>query len=109
MIDVPSGHPSQSGIARIGAQPIALAAVALVLVLTGAGSIALWRAATGTSTEPDRVISARQIQLRAAEGVRTTGREDQGAGADPARIDRPVAGAAGPGSGRQTPARGAAE
>jgi hypothetical protein len=67
MIDVPSGHPSQSGIARIGAQPIALAAIALVLLLTGAGSIALWRAATGTSTEPDRVMSARQIQLRAAE------------------------------------------
>jgi uncharacterized protein HemX len=67
MIDVTSGRPSQNGIARIGAQPIALAAIALVLVLTGAGSIALWRATAGTSTEPDRVISARQIQLRAAE------------------------------------------
>jgi uncharacterized protein HemX len=67
MIDVASGPTSQNGIARIGAQPIALAAIALVLVLTGAGSIALWRATTGTSTEPDRVISARQIQLRATE------------------------------------------
>src|ERR1700722_11849643 len=67
MIDVTSGRPSQNGIARIGAQPIALAAIALVLVLTGAGSIALWRATAGTSTEPDRVISTRQIQLRAAE------------------------------------------
>jgi hypothetical protein len=67
MIDVTSDDPRQNGIARIGSQPIALAAIALVLVLTGAGSIALWRATTGTSTEPDRVVSARQIQLRATE------------------------------------------
>ena len=67
MIEVLSGGQGNQRIARIGRQPIALAAVVLALMLIGAGSIALWRAATGTSTEPDRVISARQIQLRAAE------------------------------------------
>jgi hypothetical protein len=67
MIDVISDDQGKYHIARIGRQPIALAAVVLVLILTGAGSIALWRATAGSSTEPDRVISARQIQLRAAE------------------------------------------
>jgi hypothetical protein len=67
MIDVISDDRGNHRIARIGRQPIALTAVALVLLLTGAGSIALWRATAGGSTEPDRVISARQIQLRAAE------------------------------------------
>ena len=67
MIDVMSDDPAKNGIARIGRQPIVLAAVVLVLMLTGVGSIALWRAIAGGSTEPDRVISARQIQLRAAE------------------------------------------
>jgi hypothetical protein len=67
MIDVISDDQGKYHIARIGRQPIALAAVVLVLMLTGAGSIALWRATAGSSTEPDRVISARQIQLRAAE------------------------------------------
>jgi hypothetical protein len=67
MIDVMSDDPAKNDIARVGRQPIVLAAAVLVLMLTGAGSIALWRAIAGGSTEPDRVISARQIQLRAAE------------------------------------------
>lgn len=67
MIEVMSDDQGNHRIAHIGRQPIALAAVVLVLMLTGAGSIALWRAIAGSSTEPDRVISARQIQLRAAE------------------------------------------
>ncbi len=67
MIEVMSDDQGNHGIARIGQQPIGLAAVVLVLMLTGAGSIALWRATAGSSAEPDRVISARQIQLRAVE------------------------------------------
>jgi chromosome segregation ATPase len=67
MIEVMSDDQGNHRIARIGRQPIALAAVALVLMLTGAGSIALWRATAGSATEPDRVTSARQIQLRAAQ------------------------------------------
>ena len=52
---------------RIGSQPIALAAGALVLIVLGIGSIALWRAYTGNSPEPDRVVAARQLQARTAQ------------------------------------------
>jgi Sec-independent protein translocase protein TatA len=66
MIDVMSADARKNGVAPVGSQPIALAAVALVLMLLGAGSIALWRAVAGGSPETDRAIAARQIQLRAA-------------------------------------------
>jgi hypothetical protein len=56
-----------SGIARIGAQPIALAAAALVVILVGVGTIVLWRAYSGTSPEQDRTASARQLQARTAQ------------------------------------------
>jgi chromosome segregation ATPase len=59
--------PNAKTVARFGGQPIALAAVALVLLLVGAGSAALWRATSGTSPETDRVASVRQIQARAAQ------------------------------------------
>lgn len=65
MIDVTSADAAKNGIAPVGSQPIALAAVALVLVLLGVGSIALWRAVAGGAPETDRVVAARQIQLRA--------------------------------------------
>ena len=65
MIDVTSADAAKNG-APVGTQPIALAAAALVLLLLGAGSTALWRAAAGGSPEADRTTSARQIQLRAA-------------------------------------------
>jgi len=48
-------------------QPIAIGAVALVLVLFGIGSIALWRAFTGNAPETDRVVAARQLQVRTAQ------------------------------------------
>jgi len=41
--------------------------VALVLVLFGIGSIALWRAFTGNAPETDRVVAARQLQVRTAQ------------------------------------------
>ena len=53
--------------ARIGSQPVALAGIALVLILIGAGSIAAWRVSTGATPETERAISARQIQLRTTE------------------------------------------
>jgi uncharacterized protein HemX len=56
-----------NGIARIGSQPIALAAGALIVILLGVGSIALWRAYTGTSPEASRVVAARQLQARTAQ------------------------------------------
>ena len=54
-------------LARIGGQPIAVAAVALALVVIGIGSIALWRGYTGTAPETDRVVATRQLQARTAQ------------------------------------------
>jgi uncharacterized protein HemX len=51
---------------RVGSHPIALTAAALVVILLGVAGIALWRAYTGTSPEPDRVAAARQLQFRTA-------------------------------------------
>jgi hypothetical protein len=56
-----------NNLARIGSQPIALAAAILSIVVVGAASIALWRAYTGTSPELDRVAAVRQLQARAAQ------------------------------------------
>src|SRR5258708_17427641 len=67
MIAVTPDDAKSNGIARLGSQPIALAAAALIIVLVGAGSIGLWRAYTGTSPEQDRVVAARQVQARAAQ------------------------------------------
>ena len=58
---------SASPIARIGGQPIAVAAAALVIVVLGIGSIALWRSYTGTAPEADRVVATRQLQARTAQ------------------------------------------
>jgi len=67
MIELTSQNAKTGGIAHIGSQPIALAAAALVIMVVGAGSIALWRAYTGTSPEQDRVVAARQLQVRTAQ------------------------------------------
>ncbi|MDE5452445.1 hypothetical protein GWE18_06070 [Bradyrhizobium sp. CSA112] len=58
---------SASPIARFGGQPIAIAAAALVVVVLGVSSIALWRAYTGGAPETDRAVAARQLQARAAQ------------------------------------------
>ena len=58
---------SASPIARFGGQPIAIAAAALVIVVLGIGSIALWRAYTGTAPETDRAVAIRQLQARTAQ------------------------------------------
>jgi uncharacterized protein HemX len=67
MIEVTSDDRKTRGMGLIGAQPIALAAAALILMLLGVGGISLWRAYTGTSPEQDRIIAARQLQVRAAQ------------------------------------------
>src|SRR6266851_3260576 len=67
MMEFISRDARASGIAHIGAQPIALAAATLVVILVGVGSIVLWRAYTGTSPEQDRTTSTRQLQARTAQ------------------------------------------
>ena len=45
---------SASPIARLGKQPIAIAAAALVIVVLGVSFITLWRSYTGSAPETDR-------------------------------------------------------
>ena len=66
MIDLAREDPGQ-GPTRIGAQPIALAAATLLVILAAVAGIALWRAYTGTSPELDRAAAARRLQARAAQ------------------------------------------
>ena len=58
---------STSPLARFGGQPIAISAVALAIVILGIGSIALWRAFTGTAPATDRAAVVRQLQARTAQ------------------------------------------
>jgi len=67
MIEVSSDDARRGGLPYIGSQPIALAAGALLVIMLGIGSIALWRAYTGFSPEQERVTAARQLQARAAQ------------------------------------------
>ncbi len=67
MMEVTSNDAKANVVARIGSQPIALAAAALVIMVMGVGSVALWRVYTGTSPEQERVTSARQLQARTAQ------------------------------------------
>ena len=60
-------HSKNTGLTRIGSQPIALGAAIFVALVAGAVSIALWRNYTGTSPEPDRVVAVRQLQARTAQ------------------------------------------
>src|SRR6202140_183035 len=67
MIEGTSRDAKTYGVARIGSQPIALAARGLVIIVLGVGGIALWRAYTGNSPEQERIVAARQLQVRAAQ------------------------------------------
>jgi uncharacterized protein HemX len=58
---------SMSSLVRIGSQPIAVTAAALVLILAGVAGIAFSRAYTGQSPETDRALVARALQARAAQ------------------------------------------
>ena len=58
---------SASPIARLGKQPIAIAAVALVIVVLGVSFITLWRSYTGSAPEADRAVANRQMQARATQ------------------------------------------
>jgi len=66
MIPLTKDVRSTSSLARIGSQPIAVTAGALVLILAAVAGIALSRAYTGYSPETDRAVAARALQARAA-------------------------------------------
>jgi len=67
MISQANNVRSRSGLGRIGGQPIALTAAALLLIVAGGASIAIWRTYTGQSPETDRALVARALQARATE------------------------------------------
>jgi uncharacterized protein HemX len=60
-------HPDTTTISRFSGQPVLIGAAALVIIVLGIGSIALWRAYTGTSPELDRLAAARQLQARTVQ------------------------------------------
>ena len=67
MIQLTKDAPSINPLTRIGSQPIAVAAAALLLIVAGVASIATWRIYTGHSPETDRAAAARVMQVRAAQ------------------------------------------
>lgn len=66
MIDLAEDAPSNP-LLRLGGQPIALTAAALLLLIAGVTSIAIWRGYTGATPETDRVVTSRQLQSRTAQ------------------------------------------
>jgi len=96
------------GIVPLGAQPIALAAAALVIIMLGVGAITLWRAYTGNSPEQDRIVASRQLQARTAQASEQLVEKTKGLEATQQEIDRPVAGRSGSIADRQAFARRAA-
>jgi septal ring factor EnvC (AmiA/AmiB activator) len=66
-MEITSEDAKVNVIRRIGSQPIALAAGALVILVVGVASIGLWRAYTGASPEQERTTSARLMQTRAVQ------------------------------------------
>ena len=66
-MNTPSDDAKTNVLRRIGSQPVALAAGALILVMLAASSIGLWRATTGNSPEQERITSLRQMQARATQ------------------------------------------
>jgi hypothetical protein len=66
-MDVTPDEAKVNAATRIGSQPIAIAASALVVIVLGAASIFLWRSSTGTVPEQERVTTARITQARVAQ------------------------------------------
>src|SRR4051812_33748271 len=66
-MEITTEDAKTNGIGRIGSQPIALAAGALVILVIGVASIGFWRAYTGVAPEQERTTSARLMQTRAVQ------------------------------------------
>src|ERR1700754_174880 len=67
LIQLPPDPRPPSSLARLGSQPIALTGAALLLIIAGVASIALWRVYTGYTPETDRAAAVRALQARAAQ------------------------------------------
>jgi hypothetical protein len=66
-MEAQSDQPRTNVLRRVGSQPVALAAGALVLVVLAASSVGLWRAYTGNTPEQERMTSLRLMQARATQ------------------------------------------
>jgi uncharacterized protein HemX len=66
MIEI-AGQDPKKGAAQVGSQPITLAASALIIIVLGAGGMALWRSHAGTVPAPDRLIAPSQLQANTAQ------------------------------------------
>jgi uncharacterized coiled-coil protein SlyX len=66
MIELARDHGNGS-IMRMGTQPIALAAAALLLVLAAVAGVSLWRVYGGESPQLGRAATLRQLQARVAQ------------------------------------------
>jgi hypothetical protein len=64
MIDLAPADDRDTRFARFGGHPIAPTAAALLLLIAGVTTIAIWRAYTGAVPEPDRVVTSRLLQAR---------------------------------------------
>ena len=71
MIDLAEDRPSNPFL-RLGAQPIALTAAALLLLIAGVTAIAIWRAYTGAVPESDRVVASRRHFWTATDSILLT-------------------------------------
>jgi uncharacterized protein HemX len=67
MIDLAPADAPNNNSGRLGGQPIALTAAALLLLIVGVTSIAIWRAYNGSTHEADRVVTSRQLQARTVQ------------------------------------------
>lgn len=95
MMHFTSNNSKANVVGRLGSQPIALAAAALVILVIGVGSIVTWRAYTGTSPEQDRTASARQLQARTAQASEQLIEKTKGLETSQAGVDRPAASCSG--------------
>jgi hypothetical protein len=65
MIEI-AGQDPKKGAGRVGGQPIALAASALIVIVFGASAMALWRSHAGTAPE-NRPVAASPLQVNTAQ------------------------------------------
>ena len=66
MIEIATRDP-KNGAGHVAAQPIALAAGALIVIVLGAGAMALWRSHAATAPVQDRLITTVQLQPNTAQ------------------------------------------